>query len=182
MNGHVGNQNMRELAMERKAQFDAGNFTVKRQLAIEIVHHLRGLDPPGRFLKRLEANKPVPKEAKVVAAPEGDQPGWEELDQEKAIHKACQVMRDLDRADRRERDERRRLKKLKKEGKLPPGVEIPGDNKSAAVAAAASAAAGESTENASSEVVDEAVAAAEYAMDKVLNAAKEGETSNTASI
>lgn len=159
MNGHVGNQNMRKLALERKAQFDSGNFTVKRQLAVEIVDHLLALDPPGRFLKRLEPNKPVPEETKVVAAPQGDQPGWEELDREKAIHKACQVMRDLDRADRRERDERRRLKKLKKEGKVSPGVEIPADDD-------------KPVSNTSAEVaVEEAVAAAEYAMDKALEAA-----------
>lgn len=52
VNGHVGNARLRKMALERKAQFDAGNYTEKRQLASEIVTLIKSLDPPGRFLKK----------------------------------------------------------------------------------------------------------------------------------
>jgi hypothetical protein len=47
-----------------------------------------------------------------VLPPRGLDGTWEELNDEKAIHKACQVMRDIDRPDRKDREVRRR-KKLK---------------------------------------------------------------------
>ena len=52
VNGHVGNARLRKMAVERKTQFDAGNYTEKRQLASEIVTVVKSLDPPGRFLKK----------------------------------------------------------------------------------------------------------------------------------
>ena len=154
VNGHVGNARLRKLAMERKAQFDAGNYTEKRALATEIVTHIRSLDPPGRFLKRADSKQPGEStEGLITAEGEGL---WEELLDEKAIHKACQVMRDIARPDRKERDERRRLKKLRKEGKLPP-EEPP---KEAEPPAELQPPVG------TSQVVEEAVAAAAEAMDK----------------
>lgn len=98
VNGHTGNQRLRNLAVERKQHFDNGNYTEKRTLAQEIVMQIRSLDPPGRFLKQgKESNQ------------------WEELNDERAIHKACQVMRDISRPDRKEREERRKERKLKKQ-------------------------------------------------------------------
>lgn len=80
VNGHHGNGLLRRLAQDRKQRFDAGNFTEKQALAAEIVGHVRSLDPPGRFLK------------KVAKTASGGLSGeWEELSDEKAIHKACQV-------------------------------------------------------------------------------------------
>lgn len=121
MNGHVGNNRFRVLALERKSRFDLGNYSEKRGLATEVVQIIRNLGPPGRFLKRVKA-KPAPESPtnaeNVEAASEpvgtGTTPGsidfvmpargldgtWEELSDEKAIHKACQVMRDIDRPDR----------------------------------------------------------------------------------
>jgi hypothetical protein len=96
---------------------------------MEVVTIVRSLDPPGRFLKRVDPTKTSVIPATAVKSAEdknqSDEPerklldGWEELSDEKAIHKACQVMRDIDRADRKDREERRKMRKLKKEGKLP---------------------------------------------------------------
>jgi len=36
VNGHVGNQRLRKLAMERKAQFDEGSYTEKRALVSQV--------------------------------------------------------------------------------------------------------------------------------------------------
>ena len=114
VNGHTGNSRLRKLCSERKANFDAGNFTDKRALATEVVQTIRSLNPPGRFLKKANT-----KDGKT-----GDEPAvelidgvWEELNDEKAIHKACQVMRDMDRKDRAFRVERKEKRKAAKEAK-----------------------------------------------------------------
>jgi len=99
VNGHVGNQRFRKLAIERKAQFDAGNYSEKRTLAGEIVGVIRSLVPPGRFLKRVANHGGATTKSKEEASPQGLD-GWEELSDDRAIHKACQVMRDLQRPDR----------------------------------------------------------------------------------
>mmetsp|Transcript_31508 Transcript_31508/g.44725 ORF Transcript_31508/g.44725 Transcript_31508/m.44725 type:complete len:185 (+) Transcript_31508:61-615(+) len=80
--------------MERKPQFDNGNYSEKRTLATEIVSEIRSLNPPGRFLKRVKITGDGPRR------PEDE---WEELSDDKAIHKACQVMRDINRPDREEK-------------------------------------------------------------------------------
>lgn len=115
VNGHIGNSRLRNLALERKIQFDAGNYTEKRALATEIVHLIRSLKPPGRFLKKVTAKKgeKVVEEKDAAKAFENE---WEELPDEKAIHKACQVMRDIDRPDRKDRELRRANKKKKISG------------------------------------------------------------------
>jgi hypothetical protein len=113
VNGHVGNARLRHLALERKAQFDSANYTEKRALATEMVTIIRSLEPPGRFLKRVDM-KTAHKSDNWILPPKGVEGAWEELADEKAIHKACQVMRDIDRPDRREREERRKLRKLRK--------------------------------------------------------------------
>ena len=118
VNGHVGNHRLRTLAMERKAQFDAGNYTEKRALATEIVQIIKSLDPPGRFLKRMpksKASEIKSGENQWNLPARGLDGSWEELNDEKSIHKACQVMRDIDRPDRKEMLLRRATKKQKKQ-------------------------------------------------------------------
>jgi hypothetical protein len=189
VNGHIGNARLRDLAHARKKPFDSGNYTEKRTLAMEVVTIVRSLDPPGRFLKRVDPTKTSVIPATAVKSAEdknqSDEPerklldGWEELSDEKAIHKACQVMRDIDRADRKDREERRKMRKLKKEGKLPEtpqGTE--GDAKVEDQAMTQGAASDPmeilaETTVVASQVVEEAVAAAEEAMDKALEAAAE---------
>lgn len=103
VNGHIGNQRLRGLAIERKIQFDKGNYSEKRALATEIVGIIRSLDPPGRFLKRVTGGNVVPTKAADdtwVLPPRKLDGSWEELSDDKAIHKACQVMRDINRPDR----------------------------------------------------------------------------------
>jgi hypothetical protein len=116
VNGHTGNQRMRKLAIERKPQFDNATFSVKRNLATEIVNVIKGLDPPGRFLRSTKYTS-----VQAVPSTTGMDGAWEELTTEKAIHKTIQVMRDIDRADRRDRDEKRRLKKSSKQTKVVEG-------------------------------------------------------------
>lgn len=112
VNGHVGNERFRQLAIDRKPQFDAGNYSEKRALATEVVNIIRSLDPPGRFLKRVTSggnknasssnDSPANKEDEEGSSLQarGLDGGWEELSDDRAIHKACQVMRDLNRPDR----------------------------------------------------------------------------------
>lgn len=98
VNGHSGNERFRTLAIERKPQFDSGNYSEKRALATEIVGMIRSLKPPGRFLKKINgASKGTDENWDHSQSLEGQ---WEELSDEKAIHKACQVMRDIARPDR----------------------------------------------------------------------------------
>lgn len=176
VNGHIGNQRLRKLALERKTAFDAGNYTEKRSLASEIVTIIKALDPPGRFLKRASkknddgaADGDESKEEDVKEQ-EGE---WEELSDEKSIHKACQVMRDIDRPDRKDREERRAKKKQKlidtKTGKAPEVKE----EEAAAVVVVVEEKKEEKKEEPGSETaaVEEAVAATEAALDKALDAA-----------
>jgi hypothetical protein len=173
VNGHIGNQRLRTLASERKTGFDAGNYTEKRSLAGEIVQILKALDPPGRFLKKAAAQKPEEAKAEESAKKEGDKPEeetseWEELSDEKAIHKACQVMRDIDRPDRKDREERRAKKKQKlldtKSGKVTVADPKKDDKKEDKKE-------GESSTDAEKAAVADAVAATEEALDKALDAA-----------
>ena len=76
-----GNTTFRALCFSRKPEFEAGNHAAKRRIAAEIVNATKAL--PGRFLKR-----------------KNDKGPWFEVSTEKAILKACQVMRDFQRPDR----------------------------------------------------------------------------------
>jgi hypothetical protein len=110
VNGHHGNKYLRELAMARKPQFDVSNFSEKRALATEIVKIIQGLQPPGRFLRlvksKLECNEKIGKDDCIIETPSLESK-WEEVDLDKAIHKTCQVMRDIDRQDRKARIDRK---------------------------------------------------------------------------
>ena len=104
MNGHVGNERFRQLAIERTPRFDEGNYSEKRALATEIVGIIRSLDPPGRFLKRASGSSRCASSHSNAESwsslSRGLDGEWEVLSDDKAIHKACQVMRDLNRPDR----------------------------------------------------------------------------------
>ncbi|KAG7354572.1 hypothetical protein IV203_003928 [Nitzschia inconspicua] len=122
VNGHIGNTRLRTLALERKRQFDSGTYADKRTLATEIVQTIQSLSPPGRFLKRANVDKDNKDEQdktgelKIEETTTGDliDGMWEQLSDEKAIHKACQVMRDIDRPDRKHREERKEERKRRK--------------------------------------------------------------------
>eukprot|EP00980_Cylindrotheca_fusiformis_P019564 scaffold6784_cov108-Cylindrotheca_fusiformis.AAC.6 len=178
VNGHVGNARLRSLALERKARFDAGNYTEKRSLATEIVQIVRALKPPGRFLKKVTPKKPAAgKESVEEKTSNGLSDEWEELSDEKAIHKACQVMRDIDRPDRKDRELRRAKKKQKLStgeakttldetpSKEEGGKEATKEEKASAMDVLASTSA--------EKTVQDAVAETEQALDKALDAASE---------
>uniref|UniRef100_A0A7S4JDM3 DUF6824 domain-containing protein n=2 Tax=Odontella aurita TaxID=265563 RepID=A0A7S4JDM3_9STRA len=101
VNSHPGNEYLRNLALARKDAFDKGNYADKRALAAEIVRIIRAQNPPGRFLRRRELPGEYIKTAGGLhLKPRGLEGTWEELSDEKSVHKACQVMRDLKRPDR----------------------------------------------------------------------------------
>ena len=101
--------------MTRKCDFDAGNYTEKRRLATEIVTIIQQLQPPGRFLTLPKAPPTTKSDTSdgdtLLKAPES---AWEEVSFDKAILKACQVMRDINRPDRKYRVDRKlaRLNRL----------------------------------------------------------------------
>lgn len=118
-NDHSGNKRLRALAIERKARFEAGNYNEKKMLASEIVKHIGSLSPPGRFLKRIPPNQKVdPADPLLAVPPTENDHGWFRLEENMAVQKACQVMRDIARPDRHERDEKRRLRRLMKVGSI----------------------------------------------------------------
>ncbi|GKY92814.1 hypothetical protein MPSEU_000251000 [Mayamaea pseudoterrestris] len=112
INAHLGNERLRQLALERKNLFDTGSYTEKRTLAVEILQKIRELDPPGRFLSK-------------IADPTALTDKWEEVLDEDAIQKACQAMRDINRKDRVYRQHRKRQRQLAKEAKRQQPAEEP---------------------------------------------------------
>lgn len=177
VNGHIGNQRLRTLAQERKTAFDSGNYTEKRTLAGEIVQIIKALEPPGRFLKRAAAT-PAKAEKKEdqswVLPPKGTDGEWEELNDEKAIHKACQVMRDIDRPDRKDREERRAKKKQKQLEAKTGKTDAKGDaeTEDATKKETDDDKKEEPSTSAEKAAVEEAVAATEEALDKALASAE----------
>jgi hypothetical protein len=75
VNLNKGNQKFRALCFKRKPEFDAASHAAKRRIATEIVNQT--FEAKGRFLKRRV-----------------EKGSWYELDTERAILKACQVMRE----------------------------------------------------------------------------------------
>ena len=105
-----GNTKFRALCFSRKPEFEAGNHAVKRRIAAEIVNVTKAL--PGRFLKRRNDKGP-----------------WYEISTEKAILKACQVMRDFQRPDRlalREMASANGARKRQRTSESTPGVNLVG--------------------------------------------------------
>eukprot|EP00970_Alexandrium_tamarense_P004895 scaffold808_cov196-Alexandrium_tamarense.AAC.32 len=91
INDHPGNIHFRQLAVARKQKFDASNATEKKTISYELVSCIKQHNPPGRFLKRSEH---VSTGAHSLP-PRGLDGIWEEVTNEKAVLKACQVLRDL---------------------------------------------------------------------------------------
>ena len=174
VNGHVGNERFRQLSIDRKPQFDAGNYSEKRALATEIVTIIRSLDPPGRFLKRVSNggsnnnsstsnNNPANKEDEGGGPLQarGLDGGWEELSDDRAIHKACQVMRDLNRPDRaaEKKSYTRKTKKV-----VPNGSEVKEEDEDEKASSGDESADAED----GAEAMDEAVLGSDEVLDKAL--------------
>ena len=91
---HPGNLRFRALVKSHADQSYCSDYSTsaKKALAEEIIHHIRNLNPPGRFLKR----PPRVKKADVDSGP------WEELSFRETLKKTCQALRDCNRGDRAE--------------------------------------------------------------------------------
>ena len=89
---HPGNERFRTLVTSNTDDAYCTTFSVteKKALALEIIQHIKSLDPPGRFLKR-EGKGAV---SRGLGGP------WEELSEKESIKKTCQALRDCNRHDR----------------------------------------------------------------------------------
>jgi hypothetical protein len=90
---HPGNQRFRTLISTHGADTNyctAYSAVEKKAVAEEIIHHIYGLDPPGRFLKRDGRGR----------SSRGLQGPWQVLSEREAIKKTTQALRDCNRQDR----------------------------------------------------------------------------------
>ena len=79
-------------------KFNGASPSEKRSISLELVLATKALEPPGRFIKRAShaLSIPIPLEnGKYQLPPRGLEGPWEEVGEDKALSKACQVMRDL---------------------------------------------------------------------------------------
>lgn len=75
-NIHPGNVAFRATCALRKQDFDAATNTLKRDIAIETVQSVLALDPPGRFLERVDGEIIINQDG--TASFDGN--GWEDND------------------------------------------------------------------------------------------------------
>mmetsp|Transcript_23735 Transcript_23735/g.34602 ORF Transcript_23735/g.34602 Transcript_23735/m.34602 type:complete len:309 (+) Transcript_23735:385-1311(+) len=106
---HPGNERFRTLV---NARYNAANAetanspnnsaTEKRQIAEEVIRHIKALEPPGRFLKR----EMTPGRSRGGGSRGKNGTGldlsgiWEVLSDRESIKKTCQALRDCSRTDR----------------------------------------------------------------------------------
>jgi hypothetical protein len=75
-----GNLLYRSLVVAAKAGFDAAPTSLKGIYAHQVVNHIFSLEPPGRFLKKIDEDSDVDC--------------WEEVSKEEAVNKVRQALRD----------------------------------------------------------------------------------------
>ncbi|KAL7535282.1 hypothetical protein ACHAXR_006393 [Thalassiosira sp. AJA248-18] len=129
INAHPGNMLFRSMCVYRKSEFDTATNHQKRQIALEIVESVLEWNPPGRFIERVEdkANctpdevdayfREVDVEKVLVGSSlayfnrmghaskknkklKRELGPWRDMGIERAIQKACGVIRDHKRPDR----------------------------------------------------------------------------------
>eukprot|EP00536_Pseudo-nitzschia_multiseries_P000520 jgi/Psemu1/300120/fgenesh1_kg.6_\ len=83
---HPGNERFRSLINTMHNERYCSDFSTeeKKVLALDIINHIKSLDPPGRFLKR----EGVSQSSRGLEGP------WEELTQKECLKKATQALRD----------------------------------------------------------------------------------------
>jgi hypothetical protein len=93
---HPGNERFRALVNTRSDDEYCADYSTseKRAVAREIIAHIHGLDPPGRFLKRSAGRGHPRVSTKSLEGP------WIELTMDEAVKKTCQALRDCNRQDR----------------------------------------------------------------------------------
>ena len=94
INSHIGNIQFRAFCSERKERFDSSSPAEKRAFASEVCDLVKQLIPPGRFLKRDQHAVPT-GDGNYRLPPRGLEGPWEEVDDDKALVKTIQVLRDL---------------------------------------------------------------------------------------
>jgi len=87
-NSHPGNVNFRELVKFHKKRYLAATKMGKPKVAKEVVDLWRQLDPPGRFLIRIDEPKAGPRSLRDENIP------WIEVDDQEARKKASQCLRE----------------------------------------------------------------------------------------
>ena len=89
---HPGNQRFRTLITTFRDQEYCTSYSAgeKRAVALQIIKHIKDLEPPGRFLKRDGRGQG----SRGLSGP------WDELSEREAIKKTCQALRDCNRQDR----------------------------------------------------------------------------------
>lgn len=92
---HPGNERFRTLITNYQDASYCTNYSAseKKAVALEIIHHIHNLKPPGRFLKR-------DVRGSSRQGPRGRDGDWVELTEREAIKKTCQALRDCNRHDR----------------------------------------------------------------------------------
>jgi hypothetical protein len=93
---HPGNERFRALITTHHDEDYCASYhtSEKRAIALDVLSHIRSLDPPGRFLRRPGRSK----QHQYSGIPE--QGPWEEMTETEAIKKTCQALRDCNRQDR----------------------------------------------------------------------------------
>lgn len=129
-NAHPGNVRFRKMCVSRKAEFDIATNSHKRLIATTVVEEIFKLDPPGRFLERVDDATASAFEQQYLSSFDGEvgidkiMTGsslqyfktmgytpknktfmkhlgpWKHFSVEKAIQKACGVIRDHKRPDK----------------------------------------------------------------------------------
>ena len=87
-NSHPGNVNFRELVKMHKKRYLAATKMGKPKVAKEVVDLWRQLEPPGRFLSRIDEPKTGPRSLRDENIP------WIEVDEKEARKKASQCLRE----------------------------------------------------------------------------------------
>ncbi len=129
------------MCAERKPEFEIASNAEKRKIATEVVEAVMQLEPPGRFLERIDSSGPVDYDVLKAATGERERAyvgvdhyldhergsssssrkmekqlrqrlgPWRDIGMEKAVQKACGVIRDHKRPDRIALKAMRSLKK-----------------------------------------------------------------------
>jgi hypothetical protein len=130
INAHPGNVKFRKLCISKKHEFDTATNAHKRTIAMSVVEEIMKMDPPGRFLERVDDATSAAFEEQYMTLLDADTGidkimngaplayfksivdwnaknkwnqhvgPWRDIGVEKAIQKVCGVIRDYKRPDK----------------------------------------------------------------------------------
>lgn len=84
-----GNATLREICFSLMPQYENCPKIDKPQLALSIVHKIKAMDPPGRFLKKKNLSEPISLNSSTL------EQFWLEVSDDVASEKVSQVFRDI---------------------------------------------------------------------------------------